>query len=181
MLKNFNAALQSIVNDEDMVKLPSTWPDEFKELFRVTVNKSCIADKDRDYLHRRGEKVNIDAEEIDIYIDRTTEHYAEEEREDREMDDDDDREDLGMDDLDDELPPEFKKYAPVLECLMDEDYARGAMEAAKLFAPLLLICLAIIVVCFIIKWWLGLMAIIGVIVYLCMKGYALYNKFEKYI
>lgn len=82
--------------------------------------------------------------------------------------------------VEDEFPPELKKYASILEALEEENYAGIAIKAAKLFAPMLLICLAIIVVCFIIKWWLGLMAILGVVIYLGIKGYALFQKFQKY-
>jgi len=82
------------------------------------------------------------------------------------------------DDDDDELPPELRKYMPLMEAIEDGDYGEIVSCALKLFFVPLLIALVVIIVAFMIKWWLGFLAFFGVLIFFVYKGYGIYRKLE---
>lgn len=171
-MKEINSLLAQAAKAMDMLDnlddtFPSGWSKEFKEIVRIAIRGNKITKKERDYLHRRGAKDGIEPEEIDMVIDRKIKEAIEDEK----LFDDDD--------FDDELPPELKKYMPLIEAMEDGDVISIVGACIGCFAPLLLCCLAVIVVCFFIKWWLGLLSIFGAAVVLCMKAYSIYTKLDE--
>ena len=163
-------ALDLLDNIDD--SFPSTWSKDLKQTVRIAVKGNKISERERELLHRKGAKENIDPEEIDMVVDRIIASQLEDEKLMNELDLDDD-------DFDDDLPPEIKKYLPVIEAMEDGDVMSIVMACLKCFAPLLMCCLALIVVCFFIKWWLGLLSILGVAVFLSLKAYGIYKKLDE--
>lgn len=176
-MKEINSLLQQATKALDLLdniddSFPSTWSKDLKQTVRIAVKGNKISERERELLHRKGAKDNIDPEEIDMVVDRIIASQLEDEKLMNELDLDDD-------DFDDDLPPEIKKYLPVIEAMEDGDVMSIVMACLKCFAPLLLCCLALIVVCFFIKWWLGLLSILGVVVFLSLKAYGIYNKLDE--
>ncbi|MDE6809661.1 MAG: hypothetical protein K2J42_06190 [Muribaculaceae bacterium] len=176
-MKEINSLLQQATKALDLLdniddSFPSTWSKDLKQTVRIAVKGNKISERERELLHRKGAKENIDPEEIDMVVDRIIASQLEDEKLMNELDLDDD-------DFDDDLPPEIKKYLPVIEAMEDGDVMSIVMACLKCFAPLLLCCLALIVVCFFIKWWLGLLSILGVAVFLCLKAYGIYKKLDE--
>lgn len=176
-MKEINSLLQQATKALDLLdniddSFPSTWSKDLKQTVRIAVKGNKISERERELLHRKGAKDNIDPEEIDMVVDRIIASQLEDEKLMNELDLDDD-------DFDDDLPPEIKKYLPVIEAMEDGDVMSIVMACLKCFAPLLLCCLALIVVCFFIKWWLGLLSILGVAVFLCLKAYGIYKKLDE--
>ena len=176
-MKEINSLLQQATKALDLLdniddSFPSTWSKDLKQTVRIAVKGNKISERERELLHRKGAQDNIDPEEIDMVVDRIIASQLEDEKLMNELDLDDD-------DFDDDLPPEIKKYLPVIEAMEDGDVMSIVMACLKCFAPLLLCCLALIVVCFFIKWWLGLLSILGVAVFLCLKAYGIYKKLDE--
>ena len=176
-MKEINSLLQQATKALDLLdniddSFPSTWSKDLKQTVRIAVKGNKISERERELLHRKGAKENIDPEEIDMVVDRIIASQLEDEKLMNDLDLDDD-------DFDDDLPPEIKKYLPVIEAMEDGDVMSIVMACLKCFAPLLLCCLALIVVCFFIKWWLGLLSILGVAVFLFMKAYGIYKKLDE--
>lgn len=176
-MKEINSLLQQATKALDLLdniddSFPSTWSKDLKQTVRIAVKGNKISERERELLHRKGAKENIDPEEIDMVVDRIIASQLEDEKLMNDLDLDDD-------DFDDDLPPEIKKYLPVIEAMEDGDVMSIVMACLKCFAPLLLCCLALIVVCFFIKWWLGLLSILGVAVFLCLKAYGIYKKLDE--
>lgn len=176
-MKEINSLLQQATKALDLLdniddSFPSTWSKDLKQTVRIAVKGNKISERERELLHRKGAKENIDPEEIDMVVDRIIASQLEDEKLMNELDLDDD-------DFDDDLPPEIKKYLPVIEAMEDGDVMSIVMACLKCFAPLLMCCLALIVVCFFIKWWLGLLSILGVAVFLCLKAYGIYKKLDE--
>ena len=170
LLQQATKALDLLYNIDD--SFPSTWSKDLKQTVRIAVKGNKISERERELLHRKGAKENIDPEEIDMVVDRIIASQLEDEKLMNELDLDDD-------DFDDDLPPEIKKYLPVIEAMEDGDVMSIVMACLKCFAPLLMCCLALIVVCFFIKWWLGLLSILGVAVFLSLKAYGIYKKLDE--
>lgn len=176
-MKEINSLLQQATKALDLLdniddSFPSTWSKDLKQTVRIAVKGNKISERERELLHRKGAKENIDPEEIDMVVDRIIASQLEDEKLMNELDLDDD-------DFDDDLPPEIKKYLPVIEAMEDGDVMSIVMACLKCFAPLLMCCLALIVVCFFIKWWLGLLSILGVAVFLSLKAYGIYKKLDE--
>lgn len=164
-LKSLNEIIDVFGDDFEM---PSSWPDSFKEIFRITVSDGEVSDKERAYLRRRGQEAGIDGDEIDIVIDRAIKRA-------KEFDLDDN---ISDDDIYEELPPELARYRGIIEAMENGDVTGAIAAGVKCFLPLILVCLAIIVIAFIVKWWLGIIALFGVAAYLCVKAYGIYKQLE---
>lgn len=93
---------------------------------------------------------------------------------------DSESDDPDISDDDDDLPPELQKYEKLLEAVEEGDWFAVARAAAPMFLPKILLGVAVIVICFFVKWWLGIIAIVGAIAYVAYACYSMYNKFEKY-
>lgn len=179
-MKEINSLLRQAAKTFDLIddvenNFPPTWSKDLKQTVKIAVKGNKITEREREFLHRKGAKEDIEPEEIDMVVDRLIASQLEDEKLMREIEADDDDDD----DFDDDLPPELKKYMPVIEALEDGEVMSIVMACLRCFAPLLLCCLAVIVVCFFIKWWLGLLSILGVAVFLCMKAYSIYKKLDE--
>lgn len=91
--------------------------------------------------------------------------------------DDDDE----SDSLREDVPTALKKYLPVIEALEEGNTMLIINAILKLFFVKIMVCLAVIVVCFFAKWWLGLVALSSIVVYAAMKAFSLFKKFEEVI
>lgn len=172
-MKEINSLLQQVTKTFDLLdnidnSFPSTWSKDLKQTVKIAVKGNKISEREREFLHRKGAKENIEPEEIDMIVDRIIVSQLEDEKLMKEIDDD----------FDDELPSEIKKYMPIIVAMEDGDVISIVNACVRCFAPLLLCCLAVIVVCFFIKWWIGLLSILGVAVFLCMKAYGIYKKLD---
>ncbi|MDE5572554.1 MAG: hypothetical protein K2N79_00165 [Muribaculaceae bacterium] len=172
-MKEINSLLQQVTKTFDLLdnidnSFPSTWSKDLKQTVKIAVKGNKISESEREFLHRKGAKENIEPEEIDMIVDRIIVSQLEDEKLMKEIDDD----------FDDEFPSEIKKYMPIIVAMEDGDVISIVKACVRCFAPLLLCCLAVIVVCFFIKWWIGLLSILGVAVFLCMKAYGIYKKLD---
>ena len=140
-MKEINSLLQQATKALDLLdniddNFPSTWSKDLKQTVKIAVKGNKISERERELLHRKGAKENIEPEEIDMVVDRIIAEQLEDEKLIKEIDDD----------FDDDLPPEIKKYLPVIEAIEDGDVMSIVMACLKCLAPLLLCCLAVIVV-----------------------------------
>lgn len=167
LLRQATKALDLLDNIDD--SFPSTWSKDLKQTVKIAVKGNKISERERELLHRKGAKEDIEPAEIDMVVDRIIASQLEDEKLMKELDED----------FDDDFPPEIKKYLPIIEAMDDGDVMSIVGACLRCFAPLLLCCLAVIVVCFFIKWWLGLLSILGVAVFLCMKAYGIYKNLDE--
>jgi len=79
------------------------------------------------------------------------------------------------------MPTELTPFRNAIGCLINGDETGAIWKIVKHLGSWILIALAIIIVGFIIKWWIGLLAIPCAIVWLIWKVISTLNAIRKYI
>jgi|GEM_PF-5149957 len=86
-----------------------------------------------------------------------------------------------VDDIINNLPPELEPFREAVKAALDGDTTEAVIKVVMKLLPLVGIAIAVIIVGFIIKWWVGLLAIPCAIVWLAYRVLRIINGIRKFV